>query len=196
MDPITLGIVTAAVGALVTVAAKRWVFPFMENCFKYVKNLFNGKKSENHPILEKEKTEETPQEETAEEDETKSATANNKKVKNTSIDLESNLENENYDAKSHLSTEISVEETAKQEHNDLNQETDKLIKMKNKLHNSNTNNHKETANHKETPTPEQHYHNHKVLGPYSGLVVAEEDRHHHHHTHFDEKDEEDEEVRR
>ena len=184
MDPITLGIITAVVGAVVTVAAKRWIFPFFENCFKHIKNFFSGAKSEDHRATQKEKTEEDTPEEVEEEDEIKSITTNDKTIKDLEDDID--LESDNDDIKPHSNTEISVEGAAKQEHDDINKATNKLMAIKNKLHNSD--------NHQ--ITPEQHYHNHQIVGSHTKHIVAVEDAHHRHHNGNALKKDDDEEAGR
>ncbi len=174
MDPITLGILTAAVGTIVTVAAKRWVFPFIENCFKSVKNFFTGTKQEDNQTPEREKDEENSPKEEIEKNEKKFITSKSSEI---TKDSENNKSNE-----SHSNTEISVEKAAIQEHLDINKATDKLVAIKDKLHNS-------------AVTPEEHhYHNHKIIGSYTNDIVRKEDYIHHKHPHDNSDEETDEET--
>ena len=175
MDPITLGIVTAAVGAIVTVAAKRWVFPFIENCFKSVKNFFTGTKQEDNQTPEREKDEENPpKEEIREKNKKKSITSKSSEI---TKDSENNKSNE-----SNSNTEISVEKAAIQEHWDISKATDKLVAIKDKLHNGTVN------------SVPKHYHGHEILGPITSNVVHKEDYIHHIHPHenFDEETDDEE----
>jgi len=179
MDPLSLGIITAVVGALATVAAKKWIFPFFESSFKFIKNFFSKEKSEDNLDLEQKKIEETPKKEVEEKDETKSIKTN-KVIKNSESKNDTNLKIDNHSSK----TDISVKEATEKERAYIHKATNDLIAIKNKLHNGTAPSASEGRHLDNGAAPsatEKHpLPNHPIVGSHTKHAVLKE---HHIHPH-------------